>query len=110
MKKITLLMMLAVVMTSCWKDEPYKPDPAIHYINVDCKIVEFGQQSDHAKFSYKMVLVRLLSDTTMVMELSQDGIGFTDGQYYNWQKGDTVHFDYVLKRHFFKLTKPITHN
>ena len=102
MKKIIALIGLVTIITSC-KSE-FKPDPNIHYINMDCVIVEkIPVVGSTGKYTSKAFLIRGVKDTT----LYQEYIGLrqyimTDSMYYNHKVGDTLHFDYIRKNRFFK--------
>lgn len=100
---ITLaICVLAIFVTSC--DSDTKPNPNVHYINMDCIIVEkipsVGSASRHTS---KAFLIRGVKDTTLCSEY----IGLyqyimPDSVYYKHEVGDTLHFDFILKNRFFK--------
>lgn len=105
------LLFLLVVLSSCGGTSP---DKRVHYVDIDCKIVSFSRETNvRGKRSYvdKVILMQNLSDTTLYAEISQhdENFHFSDGRYYSWKIGDTLHFDWIRKERFFSIPEGITH-
>lgn len=68
---------------------------------------EITQNKFHKPISVKTWLVRRVTDTTQFAELSSHDRGFaiTTDLWYNKKMGDTLHFDYILRRRFFTIDK-----
>ncbi len=100
MKKLIFLSLFA--LTSCHNE--IKPDPSIHYINMDCIIVEKIPTADGiGKQTTKAFLIRGLKDTTLYHEyIDLHQYKMSDSVYYNHEVGDTIHFDFIRKNRFFK--------
>lgn len=106
------ILFLALILISC--GDKLTPNKKFHYIDIDCQIVSFSQETNvRGKRAYidKVVLIRNMSDTTLYAELSQDDehFRFSDSQYYSWKIGDTLHFDWIRKERFFSIPEGITH-
>lgn len=110
MKKISLLFaLIAFVLCSCSYN---KPDPSIHYSNIDFIIKQKDEESSTVKYhgSLKRFILVNTKDTTLMGEythIRNNGYNYfiTDSMYYNSKVGDTIHFDYILKSRFFHKTK-----
>lgn len=101
-------MVLAVAMSTSCADDP-KADPNIHYINMNCVIVSGDQDITNAKHParFKYFLIRDTKDTTLYTEYTTINCktcsySMSDEFYYNHKRGDTLHFDYILKSRFFR--------
>lgn len=116
MKRITFFMTCMSIMTcavmclsACFGTAPVEPNDAIHYINVDCRVVEKSKGSSGGRnvvYEQKYFLVQLLSDTTMYTEWRGPyGYGVYDSVYYSTNMGDTVHFDYIRKNRFWRMKR-----
>ena len=81
-----------------------KPDSNIHYINMNCVIVEkIPSVGSFGKRTSKAFLIRGLKDTTLYSEyVDLYRYDMTDSLYYSSKVGDTLHFDYIKKSRFFK--------
>ena len=99
---IPLMVGLITVFTSC--EGKSKPDPDIHYINMDCVIVEkIPSVGSFSKRTSKAFLIRGLEDTTLYSEyVDLYRYDMSDSLYYSSKVGDTLHFDYIRKNRFFK--------
>ena len=93
---------LLVLMTSC--EGEVKPDPKVHYINMDCVIVEKIQAvGSTGRHTSKAFLIRGVEDTTLYQEyIDLYRYEMPDSVYYSNEVGDTLHFDYIKKSRFFK--------
>jgi hypothetical protein len=75
-----------------------KPDPKVHYIDLDMMIVEKIRAND----GVRMFLLKGVKDTTLYMEYSDiHRYVMTDSVYYNHKVGDWLHFDYIRKNRCF---------
>ena len=81
-----------------------KPDSNIHYINMNCVIVEkIPSVGSFGKRTSKAFLIRGLKDTTLYSEyVDLYRYDMSDSLYYSSKVGDTLHFDYIKKSRFFK--------
>jgi len=80
-----------------------KPDSNIHYINMDCIIVEKISSVESGRHTSKAFLIRSVKDTTLYSEyLDLYRYTMPDSVYYSNEVGDTLHFDYIRKNRFFK--------
>lgn len=102
-KKILWLIILTPMFTllsSCSDDDG--PNHEIHYIDMDCVIVEKLPVVPIGRSSSKGFLIRSIKDTTLYSEyISLNNYYMDDSIYYNHEVGDTLHFDYILKKRFF---------
>lgn len=100
--RLTVAILVSLtLLTSC--DDEAGPDPKIHYINMDCTIVEKIPVVGVMNRQSKAFLIRSVSDTTLYSEfIDIDSYVMPDSVYYNHGVGDTLHFDYILKSRFFK--------
>lgn len=107
-KSDTILFLIALsigiiaIFASC--EGRSKPDSNIHYINMDCVIVEkIPSVGSFSKRTSKAFLIRGLEDTTLYSEyVDLYRYTMTDSLYYSSEVGDTLHFDYIKKSRFFK--------
>ena len=98
---IPLMVGLITTFTSC--EGKSKPDPDIHYINMDCVIVEKISSVGSGRLTSKAFLIRDAKDTTLYSEyVDLYRYTMTDSLYYSSEVGDTLHFDYIKKSRFFK--------
>jgi hypothetical protein len=98
---IPLMVGLITVFTSC--EGKSKPDSNIHYINMDCIIVEKISSVESGRHTSKAFLIRSVKDTTLYSEyLDLYRYTMPDSVYYSNEVGDTLHFDYIRKNRFFK--------
>jgi hypothetical protein len=99
---IALSIGIIAIFASC--EGRSKPDSNIHYINMDCVIVEkIPSVGSFSKRSSKAFLIRGLEDTTLYSEyVDLYRYTMTDSLYYSSEVGDTLHFDYIKKSRFFK--------
>lgn len=93
---------IMAIFASC-KNE-VNPNPNIHYINMDCIIVEkIPSVGSFGKHTSKAFLIRSAKDTTLYSEyISLRQYIMPDSVYYKNEVGDTLHFDYIRKNRFFK--------
>lgn len=101
--RLTVAILVSLtLLTSCSSDES-GPDPKIHYIDMDCTIVEKIPVVGIMNRQSKAFLIRSVKDTTLYSEfIGIDDYVMPDSVYYNHEVGDTLHFDYILKNRFFK--------
>ena len=107
-KSDTILFLIALsigiiaIFASC--EDRSKPDSNIHYINMDCVIVEkIPSVGSFGKRTSKAFLIRGLKDTTLYSEyVDLYRYDMSDSLYYSSKVGDTLHFDYIRKNRFFK--------
>ena len=99
---IALSIGIIAIFASC--EGRSKPDPDIHYINMDCVIVEkIPTVGSFGKRTSKAFLIRGLKDTTLYSEyVDLYRYTMSDSLYYSSKAGDTLHFDYIRKNRFFK--------
>ena len=99
---IALSIGIIAIFASC--EGRSKPDSNIHYINMDCVIVEkIPSVGSFGKRTSKAFLIRGLKDTTLYSEyVDLYRYDMTDSLYYSSKVGDTLHFDYIKKSRFFK--------
>ena len=98
---IPLMVGLITTFTSC--EGKSKPDPDIHYINMDCVIVEKISSVGSGRLTSKAFLIRDAKVTTLYSEfVDLYRYTMTDSVYYSNEVGDTLHFDYIRKNRFFK--------
>jgi hypothetical protein len=98
---IALTVGVFAIFASC--DGKSKPDPDIHYINIDCIIVEKISSVGSGRLTSKAFLIRGTKDTTLYSEyVDLYRYTMTDSLYYSSKVGDTLHFDYIRKNRFFK--------
>ena len=98
---IALMVGVFAIFASC--DGKSKPDPDIHYINIDCIIVEKISSVGSGRLTSKAFLIRGIKDTTLYSEyVDLYRYTMTDSLYYSSEVGDTLHFDYIRKNRFFK--------
>ena len=98
---IALMVGVFAIFASC--DGKSKPDPDIHYINIDCIIVEKISSVGSGRLTSKAFLIRGTKDTTLYSEyVDLYRYTMTDSLYYSSEVGDTLHFDYIKKSRFFK--------
>jgi hypothetical protein len=99
---IALSIGIIAIFASC--EGRSKPDSNIHYINMDCVIVEkIPSVGSFSKRTSKAFLIRGLEDTTLYSEyVDLYRYTMTDSLYYSSEVGDTLHFDYIKKSRFFK--------
>lgn len=108
--KTKIVNCLFVLMTACLfvncTDEP-KPDPKVHYINTDFTIVDKFETAEGPKkrvHFHKAFLLRGIKDTTLMTEYTGLRSPYMpDSVYYNHKVGDTLHFDFVCKKRFFRI-------
>ena len=103
-KILLALIILTLLLTGCSSEK--KPDPKVHYINIDCVIVDKMlaiPMNESRNFSHAF-LIRSVKDTNMYCEYTSIGCNcqMTDSFFYTHYIGDTLHFDYIAKRRFFK--------
>lgn len=90
------------------------PDPKIHYINLNCVVIQGGLNSRTIKTgktatvieNYHFLLIKSLQDTTLYCEY--EGLNHRTmkrEKYYSYKIGDTLHFDFIKKDKFFKIKK-----
>ena len=97
---IALSIGIIAIFASC--EGRSKPDSNIHYINMDCVIVEKIPSVESGRHS-KAFLIRSVKDTTLYSEyLDLYRYTMPDSVYYSNEVGDTLHFDYIRKNRFFK--------
>jgi hypothetical protein len=106
-KSDTILFLIALsigiiaLFASC--ENEVKPNPNIHYINMDCIIVEKISSVGSGRLTSKAFLIRGVKDTTLYSEyVSLRQYVMQDSVYYKHEVGDTLHFDYIKKSRFFK--------
>lgn len=109
------LISIGLIVHAIASDKPNIANPAIHYVNVDCKIVQFGSESKlsddkfHRPELCKSVLFQMQGDTTMYWEYNTcsdhdaDDININTAWFYNHRVGDVIHFEYLAKTRFFKI-------
>ena len=99
---IALSIGIIAIFASC--EGRSKPDSNIHYINMDCVIVEkIPSVGSFSKRTSKAFLIRGLEDTTLYSEyVDLYRYDMSDSLYYSSKVGDTLHFDYIRKNRFFK--------
>ena len=99
---IALSIGIIAIFASC--EGRSKPDSNIHYINMDCVIVEkIPSVGSFGKRTSKAFLIRGLEDTTLYSEyVDLYRYTMSDSLYYSSKVGDTLHFDYIRKNRFFK--------
>jgi hypothetical protein len=98
---IALTVGVFAIFASC--DGKSKPDPDIHYINIDCIIVEKISSVGSGRLTSKAFLIRGTKDTTLYSEyVDLYRYTMSDSLYYSSKAGDTLHFDYIRKNRFFK--------
>ena len=99
---IALSIGIIAIFASC--EGRSKLDSNIHYINMDCVIVEkIPSVGSFSKRTSKAFLIRGLEDTTLYSEyVDLYRYTMTDSLYYSSEVGDTLHFDYIKKSRFFK--------
>ena len=98
---IALMVGVFAIFASC--DGESKPDPDIHYINIDFIIVEKISSVGSGRLTSKAFLIRGTKDTTLYSEyVDLYRYTMTDSVYYSNEVGDTLHFDYIRKNRFFK--------
>jgi hypothetical protein len=87
-------------MSSCGNE--VKPDPKVHYIDMDCVIVEKIPTAGTGRRTSKAFLIRGVKDTTLYNEyIDLYRYTMSDSVYYLHEVGDTLHFDYIRKSRFF---------
>ena len=98
---IAIMIVVITIFASC--NGKVKPDSNIHYINMDCIIVEKISSVESGRHTSKAFLIRSVKDTTLYSEYV-DLYRYTmpDSVYYSNEVGDTLHFDYIRKNRFFK--------
>lgn len=110
MKKIFLFIVVLFISLSCSD----KSDTDIFYIDEDVVIRQsnesegFTQDKFHKPMIVGMWLVESVKHPGNFMEMSTYGGDITKITKENWytkKKGDTLHFDYIRKEHYFKLNK-----
>lgn len=94
MKNIFLIIIAIILITSCG-NSPYVPDPKIHYINHDFIIRD---KWISGRYSYHYILISPSGENQVATEYSIES-----EKYWNLNKGDIVHFDYILKDRFFGI-------
>lgn len=99
---IALSIGIIAIFASC--EGRSKPDSNIHYINMNCVIVEkIPSVGSFGKRTSKAFLIRGLKDTTLYSEyVDLYRYDMSDSLYYSSKVGDTLHFDYIKKSRFFK--------
>jgi hypothetical protein len=98
---IALSIGIIAIFASC--EGRSKPDSNIHYINMDCVIVEKISSVESGRHTSKAFLIRSVKDTTLYSEyLDLYRYTMPDSVYYSNEVGDTLHFDYIRKNRFFK--------
>lgn len=113
MKKLLFLTLSGLFFTSCGQE--VKPDPEVHYINVNAKIIDMGSEDGitddkhHDAINVKTVLIQLVKNPTQHAELVSSNYStprrweVETEWYYNHKVGDIIHFDYILKSRFFTI-------
>lgn len=102
-KKYIIFLFLTVLIYMLLACE-IKPNNSQYYMNLNCEIIEkipsvptIGNQQS------KAFLIRMIDDTTMYCEyIDTKKLQMTDSVYYNYNIGDTIHFDYINIHKFFK--------
>lgn len=99
---IALAIGIVAFFASC--ENKVQPNPSIHYINMDCIIVEkIPSVESTGRRSSKAFLIRGAKDTTLYSEyISLYQYIMPDSVYYKHEVGDTLHFDFIRKSRFFK--------
>lgn len=99
---IALVVGIITIFASC--ENEVKPNANIHYINMDCVIVEkIPSVGSFGRHTSKAFLIRGVKDTTLYSEyVGVRQYIMPDSVYYNHEVGDTLHFDYIRKNRFFK--------
>lgn len=109
MKKI-LFLIISLFVLSCSS----KPSYEKFYINESVVIRQTNESEGftQSKFRKPMVagkwLVESVEHPGNFMEMSTEDDGITCISRENWYgkiKGDTLHFDYIRKEHFFEINK-----
>lgn len=83
-------------------EQVHKSD--LRYQNKTAVIVSMGQEDGttkdkfHKPTIFHTLLIRDVQDTTLFAEWNT-----TQEKYYNYQVGDTVHFDYISKNRWFHI-------
>lgn len=103
-KILIALIILTFVLAGCGSEPT--PNPKIHYINIDCVIINkmlVVPMKESRDFSHAF-LIRSVKDTNMYCEYTsiRCNCQMTDSFFYTHYIGDTLHFDYIAKRRFFK--------
>lgn len=110
-KEVKIILILLFSLVSCSS----KPDPEVHYIDCDLKIVKINNDESlsddkfHTPRVCNLVLLETLKGDKRYTEMNScDGYGITRDiltpeWMYNHKEGDTIHFDYILKSRFFKI-------
>lgn len=111
--KLFTVITLASLLARCSTEE-FKPDDKVHYVNLNCKIVEkgifTGNRTKHGLAAVKIILLQNTQDTTMYMEWNDNDskIPLKREFFYNCTEGDKVHFQYILKSRFFRIDRKET--
>ena len=108
MKKVIIFLLSATAafLTSCHTKTA--PDPNIHYVDVKCVILEKSVATIGGRYSHesKYFLLNMVRDTSLFTEWhGRSDYSVCDSVYYSRKIGDTVHFDYILKRRFWHKAK-----
>lgn len=100
MKKIFNVIVIGLCLVSC--GETPHADSEVHYINMNCVIVEKIPIVPKGRHGSKAFLIRSVKDTNMYCEYIDLNYNYMpDSIYYNHEVGDTLHFDYICKSRFF---------
>lgn len=79
-------------------------DPHVHYINVDFIIDDKIVRKNHRGEIEKLFSIHMIQDTNVYGEYKSN-IKEREMDEYIWnkyQKGDTLHFDYIVKNRFYR--------
>lgn len=105
---VVVITTVIIFLSSC---HPKKIiDPRINYVNLDLIIVEkAGYVNSGGKYTTlgKYFLLQGVQDTALYWEFHGLNGYLSDSVYYNHKVGDWLHFDYVLKSHFFHITDKV---
>ncbi len=114
---ITLLFILAIITITAVSIHTRNPPPDKSYRNFDLVIIDMNRDISIGNYDSPELCNVVLFETTKIFE-RKFGTGHMYREintcdyrskrfkidtkwYYNHQKGDTVHFDYMLKSEFF---------
>lgn len=101
MKNFFNIIFLILLLVSC-VNKPHA-DGKIHFVNVDCVIVEKMPMVPAGNHGSKAFLIRSTKDTNMYCEfIDLNNYYMDDSIYYKYNVGDTLHFNYIKKSRFFR--------
>jgi hypothetical protein len=114
MKKFLILSIISIMLWSCCGSCPTNPNANANsdkYVNEDFVIVGTSENCDitrdkfHTPVLVKMWLIQSVKNPMKFAEITDRTpyIGITDEKWYNTNKGDTIHYDFISKKRFFNI-------